>query len=130
MGVEHILIEPHLSLNMALRFFALCLLVSCVTAALPRHGRGLRAPYLPEGTPTPPPQWIDQKLDHMSSGKGGETWKQRYFVNSSWWDEEKGPVFMMLGGEGPGDPAWLVADTNIMRNAQKYKALVFSVEHR
>lgn len=36
----------------------------------------------------------------------------------------------MIGGEGPADPTWLVADTEIMVNAMKYKALVVLVEHR
>lgn len=106
-----------------------CFLLDCVDSHRSRE-QGLKAPYLLEGTPTPPPQWVDQKLDHMSSSSGDKTWKQQYFVNSSWWDKDKGPVFLLLGGEGPANPAWLVADTNIMRNAQKYRALVFTVEHR
>ena len=36
----------------------------------------------------------------------------------------------MIGGEGPADPTWLVADTETMVNAAKYKALVVMVEHR
>lgn len=104
---------------MALLVFALCLFLACAAATPPhaRLGQRLKAPYLPEGTPTPPPQWIDQRLDHLSTAHGNETWKQRYFVNATWWDMQNGPVFMMLGGEGPENPAWLVADTNIMRNA-------------
>lgn len=36
----------------------------------------------------------------------------------------------MIGGEGPADPTWLVADTETMVNAATYKALVVMVEHR
>ena len=113
--------------------FVFALFITCAAATLPlhlHHGQRLKAPYLPKGTPTPPPQWVDQKLDHLNTAHGSKTWKQRYFVNSTWWDKQNGPVFLMLGGEGPANPAWIVADTNIMINAQKYKALVFSVEHR
>ena len=58
------------------------------------------------------------------------TWKQRYFVNDTFWDKQNGPVFLLLGGEGPADPGWLATDTEIMINAQKFKALVFTIEHR
>jgi hypothetical protein len=112
---------------------AFCLFLGCAAAAVPPHilrGQRLVAPHLPEGTPLPPAEWVEQKLDHLTNDHGDTTWKQRYFVNSTWWDKESGPVFILLGGEGPANPSWIVADTNIMRNAQKYKALVFSVEHR
>ena len=114
-----------------------CFFLAAVAAArLPlymRKGGSLKDPYLPKGTPTPEAQWIDQKLDHLASSSddgSSSTWKQRYFVNSTWWDKTSGPVFLLLGGEGPASPNWIVADTNIMINAKKYKALVFSVEHR
>lgn len=97
-----------------------------------RRGSLLKAPYLPDDTPLPAAQWVDQKLDHLSNTSNSAiTWKQRYFVNSTWWDKGgNGPVFLLLGGEGPASPAWIVANTNIMICAKKYKALVFSVEHR
>ena len=104
--------------------------VAAAGVPLLRHrGGGLRAPYVPEDTPMPKAQWIDQKLDHhLVNDK--IRWKQRYFVNSTWWDSHSGLVFLLLGGEGPANPSWIVADTHIMLNAQKYKALVFSIEHR
>ena len=77
----------------------------------------------------PKAQWIYQKLDHTIANDKIR-WKQRYFVNSTWWDHHSGPVFLLLGGEGPANPNWIVAGTNIMLNAQKHKALVFSIEHR
>ena len=107
-------------------FFLLSFLASYVTAF---RTRGLKAPFLPANTPLPKPQYIDQRLDHLGP-TSSSTWKQRYFVNSSWWNPSSGPVFILLGGEGPADPAWIVADTNIMLLAMKYSALVFSVEHR
>jgi len=117
---------------MALRFWIL--LAALLGAALisdalgpGRRTRGLKPPRLPPDVPLPEAKWIYQKLDH--GAENSSYWKQRYFVNSTWWDGS-GPVLLLLGGEGPANPAWLVADTSIMLLAQKYSGLVFSVEHR
>ncbi len=108
----------------------LCLLfsvfVSSITYALRRPK--LKPPELSQYITLPDAQWIYQKLDHFATTVP-TYWKQRYFVNASWWDGH-GPVFLLLGGEGPASPAWLVIDTSIMVMAKKYGALVFSVEHR
>ena len=110
--------------------FLCCLLGSALSASALGPGRtlGLKAPYLPPDTPLPEAKWIDQKLDHFAPA-GTTYWKQRYFVNTTWFDGE-GPVFLLLGGEGPASPAWLVAETNIMVMARKFSGLAFSVEHR
>ncbi len=115
------------------KWFLSVFLVAAVAAVrpLPPHmfwGGALRAPYVPESTPKPEAQWIDQKLDHFKNTSG--TWKQRYFVTSAWWNSEAGPVFIKLGGESPASPNWIVTDSNLMINAKKYKALVFVIEHR
>ncbi len=89
---------------------------------------GLKSPSLPSDTPLPEAKWISQRLDHLTISKT-KYWNQRYFVNSTWWNGG-GPVFLLLGGEGPANPAWLVADTNIMVMAKKYKALVFFLAPR
>lgn len=88
----------------------------------------LRGPPVPEGTVLPPPLWYSQPVDQFDP-KANATWQQRYFVNASYWTQT-GPVFLMLGGEGPANPSWLVADTEIMLNAQKYGAMVILLEHR
>lgn len=92
------------------------------------NGGGLRAPPLTSNAKPPEAQWFDQSVDHF----GGLmlTWKQRYFVNSTYWSAEDGPVFLMLGGEGPANPTWIFEQTDIMKNAQKYKAMVILLEHR
>ena len=95
----------------------------------PGRTRGLKPPPLPSDTPLPEAKWISQRLDHFAPVGTHPQWNQRYFVNSTWWNGD-GPIFLLLGGEGPADPAWLVADTNIMVMATKYGALVVSVEHR
>ena len=75
-------------------------------------------------------QWLAQQLDHFDS-QNDMTWQQRYFVNESCWtDKANGPVFLMLGGEGPADPTWLATNTDMMRNAEKYGALALMIEHR
>ena len=102
-----------------------------LTSAAPRRWRtnALRPPPLPPGATVPQPQWFKtQKLDHFSGDN--RTWEQRYFVNDTFWDHSNGPVFLMLGGEGPASPAWLATSTDIMRNAAKYKAMVIMLEHR
>ena len=90
----------------------------------------LRPPMRQEGTKDPPEQWFEEQvLDHFNPNDT-RTWKQRYFVNGTHWEQKGGPVFLMLGGEGPASPAWLVVDTEIMKNAEKYSALVIMLEHR
>ena len=75
-------------------------------------------------------QWLSQPLDHFDP-QNDMTWQQRYFVNESHWtDKANGPVFLMLGGEGPVDPIWLAINTDMMRNAEKYGALALMIEHR
>ncbi len=75
-------------------------------------------------------QWFEnQRLDHFNPDDK-RTWSQRYFVNETFWEPKSGPVFLMLGGEGPASPVWLMLDTEIMLNAKLYSALVIEIEHR
>ena len=75
-------------------------------------------------------QWLTQQLDHFDF-QNDQTWQQRYFVNESHWtDKVNGPVFLMLGGEGPADPKWLTINAEMMSNAEKYGALALLIEHR
>ncbi|XP_029472070.1 putative serine protease K12H4.7 isoform X1 [Rhinatrema bivittatum] len=70
--------------------------------------------------------WFDQKLDHFN-GAESRVWKQRFFINDTFYDG--GPVFLMIGGEGPANPAWMVSGT-WLRYAEKLKALCLLLEHR
>ncbi|CAL8350488.1 unnamed protein product [Lota lota] len=72
-------------------------------------------------------QWFIQKLDHFN-GADSRTWKQRYFVKDQFY-REGGPVFLMIGGEGPANPAWMENGTWLVY-AQKMGALCFMLEHR
>uniref|UniRef100_A0A8D8UV26 Serine protease K12H4.7 n=1 Tax=Cacopsylla melanoneura TaxID=428564 RepID=A0A8D8UV26_9HEMI len=75
----------------------------------------------------PPDLWFEQKLDHFNV-EDTRTWKQRYFVNSTWF-KHGGPVFLMIGGEGEASPKWMVQGA-WLDYAQHHNALAVQVEHR
>ena len=77
--------------------------------------------YLPEA------KWFNQTLDHFHP-TDDRVWNQRYFVNDSF-HEAGGPVFLMIGGEGPANPIWMV-EGSWMDYAKEHKALCFQLEHR
>lgn len=94
-----------------------------------RRGGGglLTPPRRPEGTELPEAQWFLQKLDHFNPTEG-RTWKQQYFSNGSFY-RPGGPVFLMIGGEGPANPVWLVEGSWI-EYAKRLNAYLFQLEHR
>jgi hypothetical protein len=53
---------------------------------------------------------------------------QRYFTNATFY-KAGGPVFLMIGGEGSANPAWMVAG-QWLRYAKKYNAYCLMLEHR
>ncbi|XP_058846354.1 thymus-specific serine protease isoform X2 [Acipenser ruthenus] len=71
--------------------------------------------------------WFTQRLDHFN-GADGRVWKQRYFINDTMY-KTGGPVFLMIGGEGPANPAWMQYGT-WLAYAQKLGALCVMLEHR
>jgi pimeloyl-ACP methyl ester carboxylesterase len=70
------------------------------------------------------PNYFDQLIWHNDSSRG--TFKQRWFVDSSYWTPS-GPIFLELGGEGPagGSPGGYVAQLG-----QQMGALLVTIEHR
>ncbi|XP_035768122.1 thymus-specific serine protease [Neolamprologus brichardi] len=72
-------------------------------------------------------QWFTQKLDHFN-GADTRVWKQRYFINEAFY-RPGGPVFLMIGGEGPANPAWM-EDGTWLTYAEKLGALCLMLEHR
>uniref|UniRef100_A0A1A8RKA0 Protease, serine, 16 (Thymus) n=1 Tax=Nothobranchius rachovii TaxID=451742 RepID=A0A1A8RKA0_9TELE len=72
-------------------------------------------------------QWFTQKLDHFN-GADSRVWKQRYFINESFY-KSGGPVFLMIGGEGPANPGWMQNGT-WLTYAEKLGALCLMLEHR
>ncbi|KAM4589491.1 thymus-specific serine protease isoform 1-T1 [Fundulus diaphanus] len=71
--------------------------------------------------------WFTQKLDHFN-GADSRVWKQRYFVNEAFY-KPGGPVFLMIGGEGPANPAWM-KEGAWLTYAEKLGALCLMLEHR
>ncbi|XP_071838310.1 putative serine protease K12H4.7 isoform X2 [Apostichopus japonicus] len=95
------------------------------------HGRPrggfLGSPKVAYEGELPKDQWITQKLDNFNDADL-RTWSQRYFVNDTFY-KSGGPVFLMIGGEGPANPIWMVTGTWIDL-ASKMGALCLMVEHR
>ena len=120
--------------RVAIAFLLLCGSVYAWKRPFLLHGRlqhgMLPPPRVEQAITVGEEQWFPQRLNHFDP-LNNMTWQQRYFVNDSYWtDKAKGPVFLMLGGEGPADPIWLAVNTDMMRNAEKYGALALMIEHR
>ena len=54
---------------------------------------------------------------------------QRYFVNDTFY-KPGGPIFVMIGGEGPANPIWMVEGQWVTYYAPMYNAICVSLEHR
>ncbi|XP_053565946.1 LOW QUALITY PROTEIN: putative serine protease K12H4.7 [Bombina bombina] len=72
-------------------------------------------------------RWFVQRLDHFS-GADTRVWKQRYFMNDSF-TQTDGPVFLMIGGEGEANKAWMTSGT-WLTYAEKFGAFCLMLEHR
>ncbi|XP_076060086.1 putative serine protease K12H4.7 [Oratosquilla oratoria] len=92
-----------------------------------RKGGVLRPPPVPRDAVLPKAEWFDQKLDHFDP-TNLQTWKQRYFTNDTFY-VPGGPVFLMIGGEGPASPNWMVTGSWI-EYAKKLNAFCLMLEHR
>ncbi|OWA53356.1 putative serine protease K12H4.7 [Hypsibius exemplaris] len=75
----------------------------------------------------PGEQYFPQKLDHFNEANV-TTWPQRFWVQDKF-HKPKGPVFVMIGGEGPENPIWLTQGQWIGW-AEKFGAICFILEHR
>lgn len=46
--------------------------------------------------------YYNQKVSHFNFRLSGQTWKQRYLIDLSFWpSSSKGPIIMYCGNEGP-----------------------------
>lgn len=85
--------------------------------------------HKPENKGVATPIWYTQKLDHFDSSSS-RTFQQRYWYNPNKY-QSGGPIFLMLGGEGPGSSSWVTNDGLYMDTlATKYHAVMFEIEHR
>ena len=73
-------------------------------------------------------KYFDQRLLHDGS-TGDKTWKQRYFINPTFWKKPDGPVFFVFGGEGAISDKY-VKDFAVREYAKELGALLVSLEHR
>ena len=128
-----------MQISFLLIFASALSLSASVVAALPLFIRGrpvggfVGAPRVSneflENAALPPENWFDQRLNHFDNADL-RTWKQRYFVNATYFNRKgNGPVFLMIGGEGTANALWVVVGS-MMRYAAKYGALCLLLEHR
>ncbi|GCB75718.1 hypothetical protein scyTo_0017378 [Scyliorhinus torazame] len=88
--------------------------------ALPAEGKG--------DWVVPKEGLFPQPLDHFNRRNNG-TFQQRYWVNAGLWEQQRGPVFLFIGGEGALTPYSVLAGEHVDL-ARKYRALLVSLEHR
>ena len=77
-----------------------------------------------------PEHWFEQPLDHFASG--GETWRQRYWLNTRHYvPGPDTPVFVLDGGETSGEDRLPFLDTGIMEIlARATGGIGIVLEHR
>merc|ERR1711936_1444453 len=90
-------------------------------------GRFPPPPPTSSGPPPPDPLWFQQRLDHFRPSET-RTWRQRYFLSKKHY-KEGGPTLLMIGGEGPANPAWMGAGSWEEYAKQEGAAMVL-LEHR
>jgi len=76
-----------------------------------------------------PEQWFDNKIDHFNLADQ-RTWKQKYYVNDTFWGGAGYPIFLMLGGEGPVGSSCVGGRFIFADWAAQFKALAICIEHR
>ncbi|EGG23012.1 Putative serine protease [Cavenderia fasciculata] len=79
-------------------------------------------------SPSPLALWFDQQVDHFDP-LNQDTFKQQYFINDTYW-RPGGPVFFVLGGEGPISPGYVNGHFVVNTYAQLFDALIVACEHR
>ncbi|XP_055680244.1 thymus-specific serine protease-like [Lutzomyia longipalpis] len=73
-------------------------------------------------------QWFDQQVDPYAP-TDNKIFHQRYYVNSDYFKSKDGPIFLLIGREGPASPRWMVEGAWI-KYAQEFGALCIQLEHR
>lgn len=71
-------------------------------------------------------KYFDQIIDHTNLA--GPTFKQRYYVDNSYVQSDKAPIFFEICGEGACEKRALSG--NIRHLAEKYHARLVALEHR
>ncbi len=97
---------------------AVSAIIACAYARKPHH-RYFQSTL--HSVHSPPDQWFTQNIDHFDATAG--TFQQRFQTNTTWY-KPGGPLFLMLGGEGPANGGWIGMDTAVMVYAEEHSAVV------
>ncbi|RNF22911.1 putative serine carboxypeptidase S28 [Trypanosoma conorhini] len=73
----------------------------------------------------PPTNYYEQRVDHADAAAG--TFRQRWWVERSFWDRDAGPAVLYVNGEGPASPS---PGGFVRRFGFFVGAIIFSLEHR
>eukprot|EP01127_Copromyxa_protea_P001793 TRINITY_DN11708_c0_g1_i1.p1 TRINITY_DN11708_c0_g1~~TRINITY_DN11708_c0_g1_i1.p1 ORF type:complete len:477 (-),score=110.62 TRINITY_DN11708_c0_g1_i1:102-1532(-) len=99
------------------------------TSASPLNSWKLKRSLQQQDEPSAIPySWITQPLDHFDASNT-KTWSQKFLVNSQYWDG-KGPIFILLGGEGPVANSSVTGHFVLNNYAKTFNAMIVAVEHR
>jgi hypothetical protein len=71
----------------------------------------------------------EQRVDHFNVHEP-QFFSQKYYVNATYWRQPTGPIFLLLGGEGPLTNASVTGHFMLNTWAQQHGAMVVAVEHR
>eukprot|EP00766_Chilomastix_caulleryi_P000712 gnl/Chilomastix_caulleri/1692.p1 GENE.gnl/Chilomastix_caulleri/1692~~gnl/Chilomastix_caulleri/1692.p1 ORF type:complete len:209 (-),score=58.86 gnl/Chilomastix_caulleri/1692:41-667(-) len=72
--------------------------------------------------------FTEQLVDHFDQ-TNTSTWSQRYFVNTTHY-QAGGPVFLMIGGEGPESQSAVNGHFHFMEWAKELHGIGVALEHR
>lgn len=72
--------------------------------------------------------YLDAVVDHDASVGKEKRWRQRFYVDDTFWGGDGFPVFVYIGGEGPQGP--VSPHLLCFALAREHRALLLSVEHR
>ena len=93
--------------------------------------RNIKARIATETSSNPQELYYDATIDHFTNhGAGSETYKMRYLVDDTYFDEENGPIIFYAGNEGD---VWTFFDNSGFMTttlAEKFGAMVVFGEHR
>lgn len=75
--------------------------------------------------------WFDATIDHFDNhGADSATYPMRYLVDTTYFDEEKGPIIFYAGNEGDVWTFWDASGFMHTTLAEEFGALVVFGEHR
>ncbi|CAP38389.2 Protein CBR-PCP-3 [Caenorhabditis briggsae] len=97
----------------------------------PPHGFLPEPDYeMPADMPPGFEQGMFRQRENHFDNRNPDFFQQKFYKNSQW-AQPGGPNFLMIGGEGPEGPRWVLNENlTWLTYAKKYGATVFILEHR